>query len=108
MSSLSNYTSLLDWGINAHILEDTPTNISRKRALLAELNRHCGTNYSEQHLNSWYAGRKKTPEPVWRYLCWNLIECELGYDQPELAGELLRLMGLELPSDAVPAFQAAD
>lgn len=94
MTKLKQYKNLLDWAINSHSLEDTPTDVSRKNALLAEINTALETNYSEQHLNNWLASRKPTPQRVWRYLAYALIDSEVGYEQPALGKELIRLMDL--------------
>lgn len=94
MTQLNAYDSLLDWAINAHSLEDTPTAQSRKQALLAEINRALGTGYKEPHLNNWLAERKPTPQRVWRLLAMMLIEAEVSFDDPALGGELIRLLAL--------------
>lgn len=98
MTGLTNYTSLLDWAINSHSLADTPTDQSRKQALLGDINRALGTRYREQHLNNWLAGRKPTPGRVWRYLALMLVECEVAFDQPALGRELIRLLELREPA----------
>lgn len=95
MSNLTNYTTLLDWAINSHNLEDTPSGASRKNALLVEINTALNTNYSEPHLNNWLANRKPTPQRVWRYLANILIEVEVAYDNHELGNNLIRLLKLK-------------
>ncbi|MBU0538527.1 MAG: hypothetical protein KKG73_08835 [Gammaproteobacteria bacterium] len=94
MTELCKYPSLIDWAINSHALEDTPTAASRKRALLEDINRALDTNYSEPHLNNWLRGSKPTPQRVWRYLTLMLIEAEVSFDHPALGSELVRLLEL--------------
>ena len=94
MTRLNRYTSILDWAIDAHSFEDTPTNESRKRVLLKEINKALGTNYSEQHMNNWLAGRKPTPQRVWRFLAAMLIDLEVGFKNPTLGRSLKKLLGL--------------
>lgn len=40
------------------------------------------------------AGRKPTPGRVRDYLTAALIDAEIGFDQPDLARELLRVLGM--------------
>ena len=95
MSNLAQYETLIDWAINSHSLEDTPTDVSRKNVLLAEINAALQTNYSEQHLNNWLANRKPTPRWVWRHLVYMLLDVEVGYENSDLSANLVRLMQLK-------------
>lgn len=93
MSNLANYKSLTDWAINAYRHdEETPTDISRKQAALAELNRNLGTAYKEPHLNNWLAGRKPTPRRVVDYWIDQLLEVEVQFDNETLGSELRRII----------------
>lgn len=84
---------LLQWALDTQPREDYPTLPARKRALLAELNRACGTAYKEPHLNSWLAGRKKLPGPAWRYLAAEYIELILQ-DTPGAGAVIIDMLEL--------------
>lgn len=85
--------SLLQWALDATHYHDHPTLPARKRALLADLNRACGTAYKLTHLNAWLAGRKKLPGPAWRYLAAEHIRMTL-LDRPCDAIDIIEMLGL--------------
>lgn len=94
--ALEEYSSLLDWAINAH-QEGTATQGERKQALLNEINKRLGTGYKQSHLNNWAANppRKRMPRRVWEWLAYDLIENEIGFDDPEKSNSLLTLLQLK-------------
>lgn len=84
--------ALLQWALDNQPQEDYPTFPARKRALLAELNRACGTRYAETHLNCWLAGTKKLPGPAWRHLAAEYVEM-VAFDRPRDAQEIIEMLG---------------
>lgn len=84
---------LLQWALDTTPYHDYPTLPERKRALLAELNRACGTAYKLTHFNAWLAGSKRLPGPAWRHLAAEYVEMEL-FDRPITALDIIKTLDL--------------